>query len=334
MSLRVDRTSHAATPFGDRTPAQVVKLVDAGDSKSPAARRAGSIPALGTTRSRSRKAFPVVWRNSGVAARRLHQISLPNRGFHSPNGCSSAQAVEEDPTFQRLKGCVRMNFSPPSFAAYRVLITVAQGRVINASLPPPRHSEPTRHPRLSDVRSSTKRSNKSILLTTVTPVIAIILKSVQRIPRDYAGTAHARYSKPTMTDHVSKEKRSLIMQSVPRTGSTAEVCVRKVVWRLGYRYRLNDKHLPGSPDIVLTRIKKAIFVHGCFWHGHINCPKGRLPKSNQSYWAAKVDSNRARDARAIDLLEAQGWKCLVVWQCECKNAATLTEKLDSFLSSK
>lgn len=100
---------------------------------------------------------------------------------------------------------------------------------------------------------------------------------------------------------------------------------------MGYRYGLHRKDLPGKPDIVLTRHKKAIFVHGCYWHGH-GCSKGQLPKSRTDYWGSKIAINQARDRRNLDSLHLLGWGSLVLWQCEIKNHESLKQQLLSFLN--
>ncbi|NTX45182.1 DNA mismatch endonuclease Vsr [Burkholderia cepacia] len=134
-----------------------------------------------------------------------------------------------------------------------------------------------------------------------------------------------------MVDHVTSIKRSEIMRAVKRAGSAPEIVVRRLVWALGYRYRLNVKTLPGRPDIVLRRYRKAIFVHGCFWHGHVGCSKAKLPKSNTDYWSAKIAGNKRRDSEQIEQLRQQGWKVLTVWQCELRDEGALLQKLKEFL---
>lgn len=136
-----------------------------------------------------------------------------------------------------------------------------------------------------------------------------------------------------MVDHVSPTKRSEIMRSVKQTGSSAEMIVRKLVWSLGFRYRLNVKSLPGSPDLVFGGRRKVIFVHGCFWHGHRECAKARLPKSNSDFWAAKIASNMKRDESVRLRLNSDGWSVLTVWQCELRDRDALSEKLRNFLDS-
>ena len=130
-----------------------------------------------------------------------------------------------------------------------------------------------------------------------------------------------------MTDVFTPEQRSAVMRRVPGRNSSAEMKVRKLLTRLGLRYRLHRKDLPGSPDVAMPGRKVALFVHGCFWHGH-DCKRGaRMPKANADYWTAKIARNRARDIRSTEALEALGWKPVVVWECELKDEAALTERL-------
>ncbi|MGH6946264.1 MAG: very short patch repair endonuclease, partial [Kiloniellales bacterium] len=115
-----------------------------------------------------------------------------------------------------------------------------------------------------------------------------------------------------MTDRVSSSIRSAIMASVKQKHTGPELTVRRMLHRLGYRFRLHNRSLPGSPDLVFPRRGKAIFVHGCFWHGH-SCRWGRLPKSKLDYWGPKIEANRKRDRRNSLRLRKQGWSVLVVW---------------------
>jgi len=133
-----------------------------------------------------------------------------------------------------------------------------------------------------------------------------------------------------MIDNVSKEKRSEIMKRIRSKDTTPELIVRKLVHSLGYRYRLHDKKLPGKPDLVFSRWKKVIFVHGCFWHNH-NCKQGKLPKSNLDYWLPKLKENCRRDARNQKLIISTGWKVLVIWQCQTRDIDTLKETIVAFL---
>ena len=134
-----------------------------------------------------------------------------------------------------------------------------------------------------------------------------------------------------MTDVFSPEKRSDVMRQVKAKGTSPELKVRKLLWALGARYRLHRKDLPGAPDIVLPGRKLAVFVHGCFWHGH-DCARGaRVPQQNRDYWTAKIARNRARDERVQGELDALGWRPLVVWECELKGPPALRARLDAAL---
>ncbi|WP_103220795.1 very short patch repair endonuclease [Roseibium marinum] len=133
-------------------------------------------------------------------------------------------------------------------------------------------------------------------------------------------------------DTRTPEQRRRIMQSVQTKNTGPEMVVRQLLHSHGYRYRLHRKDLPGRPDIVFASKRKAIFVHGCFWHGH-NCDKGKLPKSKLEYWTPKIAANKARDAKNVAELEAKGWKVLVIWQCELPDNQTLWLKLKDFMES-
>ncbi|MBP6582399.1 MAG: DNA mismatch endonuclease Vsr [Chromatiaceae bacterium] len=133
-----------------------------------------------------------------------------------------------------------------------------------------------------------------------------------------------------MIDRVSEEKRSYIMSSVGSKDTGPELEVRKILHKLGYRYRLHNRELPGSPDIVFQQRKKAIFIHGCFWHGH-SCKYGRLPKSNKEYWGPKIKVNRERDERNLRKLEEVGWAAMVIWQCELREIEDVKTRLFSFI---
>jgi len=123
------------------------------------------------------------------------------------------------------------------------------------------------------------------------------------------------------------------MRKVPGKGSSAEIKVRKALTALGIRYRLHREDLPGSPDVVMPGRRLALFVHGCFWHGH-DCRRGdRPPKANADYWSAKIGRNRARDVRVQDELRALGWRPEVIWECELKDAAALRARLEMMLEA-
>ena len=125
--------------------------------------------------------------------------------------------------------------------------------------------------------------------------------------------------------------RSKIMSSVRSKDTKPEMIVRRALHALNYRYRLHRNDLPGSPDIVFFGRRKVIFVHGCFWHRHANCPKATRPKTRASFWQEKFDRNVQRDAKAKERLERDGWTVLVVWECETKTPETLVNKMASFL---
>jgi DNA mismatch endonuclease, patch repair protein len=132
-------------------------------------------------------------------------------------------------------------------------------------------------------------------------------------------------------DIVTKTKRSFIMSKVPQKQSKQELLVSKFLFSKGYRYRKNYKTLPGSPDIAITKQKIAIFVHGCFWHGHLNCQYSKRPTSNIEYWEKKIDENIKRDNDKIDKIEKLGWKVIIIWQCELKNSSMQGFTLNSLL---
>jgi DNA mismatch endonuclease, patch repair protein len=133
------------------------------------------------------------------------------------------------------------------------------------------------------------------------------------------------------TDVFGPAQRSAVMRRVKARDTTPELRVRKLLTGLAARYRLHRKDLPGSPDIVLPGRRLAIFVHGCFWHGH-DCPRGaRVPKANRDYWVAKVDRNRARDAAAGAALQGAGWRVEIVWECDLKDEAGVRRRLEALL---
>ncbi|MFL6521266.1 MAG: very short patch repair endonuclease [Chthoniobacterales bacterium] len=132
-------------------------------------------------------------------------------------------------------------------------------------------------------------------------------------------------------DVFSSRRRSEIMRRVRSKDTRPEIIVRKLIYRAGYRYRIHLKTVPGRPDIALRARKKAIFVNGCFWHGHV-CPAGSLPKSNQTYWRAKQSRNAARDQENLRLLKKTGWSALTIWECQMKDLKKLSDRLQRFLN--
>lgn len=131
-------------------------------------------------------------------------------------------------------------------------------------------------------------------------------------------------------DTRTPEQRRRIMRAVKSKDTKPELAVRRLLYRLGYRYRLHPKGLPGRPDIAFLGRRKAIFVHGCFWHGH-ECAKGRSPKSRLEYWQPKLEQNATRDRTKMEQLESLGWQSLVIWQCEIEDSDDLRKRLRIFL---
>ena len=125
-------------------------------------------------------------------------------------------------------------------------------------------------------------------------------------------------------------ERSRTMRAVKSANTRPEMTVRRLVFRMGYRYRLHCA-LPGKPDLVFSSRRKVIFVHGCFWHGH-DCPRGaRLPNQNAAYWHAKISGNRIRDAKTTEQLTADEWQVLVIWECELRDPRSVQATLETFL---
>lgn len=134
-------------------------------------------------------------------------------------------------------------------------------------------------------------------------------------------------------DVFNEEKRSWIMSRVKNKDTKPEIIVRSIIHRLGYRFRKNNLNLPGRPDIVLTRHRKVIFVHGCFWHGHGQCKRASRPATNKMFWDKKLDANIVRDKHNNKVLKSLGWKTLTVWECQIKNQDKLLAKLENFLKT-
>ncbi len=133
-------------------------------------------------------------------------------------------------------------------------------------------------------------------------------------------------------DVFSKEKRSSIMACVPSKNTTPEKIVRSLLHKMGFRFRIHRKDLPGSPDIVLPRYRIAIFVNGCFWHQHQGCSASKRPVSNSAYWIKKLDGNIHRDLKNMQLLHNLGWIPIVVWECELRNIDKLKTRLAALIT--
>ena len=123
------------------------------------------------------------------------------------------------------------------------------------------------------------------------------------------------------------------MRRIRRSGTKPEMRVRRAAHRLGYRFRLHRSDLPGTPDLVFPRLRKVVFVHGCFWHQHPGCRLARQPKSRLNYWLPKFARNRQRDVQSSAMLAALGWSVLVIWECQIPDELAATELLRPFLST-
>jgi len=130
-------------------------------------------------------------------------------------------------------------------------------------------------------------------------------------------------------------ERSLQMARVRSKDTKPEMAVRRLVHRLGYRYRLHRRDLPGSPDLVFPGRRKVILVHGCFWHRHPDptCKRARMPKTRVEFWVPKLEANAERDARTLQALEALGWEALTLWECEIESNRDLEQRIIRFLES-
>ena len=133
-----------------------------------------------------------------------------------------------------------------------------------------------------------------------------------------------------MTDMMTPEQRTRCMQHIRGSNTKPEILVRKYLFAAGFRFRVNVRRLPGSPDILLRKYKTAIFINGCFWHGHAQCPLFRLPKSNVSFWRNKIERNQERDIKVNQQLRDLGWNVITIWECQLKPKVRL-QTLDSLL---
>lgn len=134
-------------------------------------------------------------------------------------------------------------------------------------------------------------------------------------------------------DTLTPQQRSERMSRVKGKDTRPEMVVRRLVHALGFRYRLHVGTLPGKPDLVFPRLKRIIFVHGCFWHRHGRCPFTRLPKSRLDFWMKKLEDNHRRDSRNQRKLRKEGWRVLVVWECQLNDGEKLKERILSFMGS-
>jgi DNA mismatch endonuclease (patch repair protein) len=123
------------------------------------------------------------------------------------------------------------------------------------------------------------------------------------------------------------------MSRIRGKNTNPEMTIRRLIHSLGYRYRLHYKKLPGKPDLAFPSRKKVIFVHGCFWHGHEGCTKGKLPKSNLGFWEPKIAKNKKRDEEKHGEIQVLGWQVLTIWQCELKDLKKIENKITEFLNN-
>jgi DNA mismatch endonuclease (patch repair protein) len=133
-------------------------------------------------------------------------------------------------------------------------------------------------------------------------------------------------------DRISKARRSWNMSRIRGADTAPEILVRSILHRLGYRFRIHSRTLPGRPDIVLAKYRTVVFVHGCFWHRHPNCKFAYTPKSRKKFWQSKFEKNIARDATVQQLLRQAGWRVLTIWECWISNEDNLAKRLRRFLS--
>lgn len=132
-------------------------------------------------------------------------------------------------------------------------------------------------------------------------------------------------------DKLSAVQRSANMRQIHSKNTAPELLLRRMLHRMGYRFRLHRKDLPGKPDLVFASRRKVIFVHGCFWHQHTDCKEGRTPGSKQTYWGPKLRNNVERDRKHQAELSGQGWETLVVWECQLKDSVAVADEVKRFL---
>jgi len=140
-------------------------------------------------------------------------------------------------------------------------------------------------------------------------------------------------------DIVNKERRSRMMSGIRSQNTMPELLIRKGLFKLGFRYRINSKMF-GKPDIVLKKYNAVIFIHGCFWHGHIGCENFKIPKSNTAFWVDKIDKNRKRDGEVLNYFHATDWRICIIWECSIRGKSQLSNidktinKISKWLTSK
>ncbi len=166
-----------------------------------------------------------------------------------------------------------------------------------------------------------------------TKTICVIVISSTNSTKSFKRSKIMLRPHPIETDFLSPADRSALMSRIGPKDSKPEMTVRRLLHRLGYRYGLHRRDLPGTPDIVFPIRRKAIFVHGCFWHRHSGCKAASTPKSRKDFWSRKFDANVERDARKVAELEADGWTVAIIWSCETQDTAGLASRLTDFLAN-
>jgi DNA mismatch endonuclease (patch repair protein) len=134
-----------------------------------------------------------------------------------------------------------------------------------------------------------------------------------------------------MADVFTSDERSRIMRTVRSRDTKPELTVRRLIFGLGYRYRLHDVHLPGTPDLVFRSRRKIINISGCFWHMH-DCGRCKIPATHSAYWMAKLQGNKRRDAGNLQELQQLGWGVMTIWECELKNRESVINRITAFLT--
>lgn len=137
-----------------------------------------------------------------------------------------------------------------------------------------------------------------------------------------------------MADKITREQRSNNMSRIRSGNTQPEIIVRKLLHRMGYRFRIHRDDLPGKPDIVLPKYRTVVFVHGCFWHSHPGCKRAVMPKSNIDYWHPKIERNKQRDLDNTKKLVSLGWNVCIIWECETKDRLYLQDKLLTMLQKR
>ena len=153
------------------------------------------------------------------------------------------------------------------------------------------------------------------------------------MPKKRQGIVPKREYVPSPKDTLSPAARSERMSLVKGRGTKPERCVREILKKLGYRYRLQYSKLPGKPDFAFPGRRKAIWVHGCFWHRHENCSLARLPKGRQDFWIPKLEGNKRRDLKQQESVQKMGWLLLIIWECELRNLTSVENKIIKFLEN-